>query len=70
MMGMEERAIHGRKNDNFCCTCHQGLGVLGVLQILAGYALLRTSFISHVGCACRWMGANDGGVGRTSHSKV
>ena len=48
---------------------HFVLSVLGVLQIFSGYAHLHMYNSGHrVGSACEWMGAINGGVGRTSHS--
>ena len=73
MVGLGERAIlRCERGYNFqlCYITHWGLGVLVVLQIFSVHALLNMRSRHHVGCACRWRGAKNGGVGRTSHSKV
>ena len=73
MVGLGEQAIlrcKGAETVSFAPRLNGAWGFLGVLQILSGHALLHMRSKHHLACACQWRGANNGGVGRTSHSKV
>ena len=73
MVGLGIRAIlrcKGAETVSFAPKLTWAWVFWGVLQIFSGYSLLQLCCIHHIGLACRWRGANNGGVGRTSQFKM